>query len=222
MRSRGESAPLPKVNLAELTPKLMPYLGQAAYLQLSFFEAASRLTAEAVEVQDKLALALTAGQMLDKHQQLVAEIHRHGGVPSEVMEPFAARIDGYSAMVRGANWHESLTSIYLTAGLLDDFFTFLAAGLANGNGPKMVQIHALGSQRKEIAQILSRAISADQRLGSQLAMWGRRVVGDTLLMARSAIHQSGNAVSDELKIEPVFTEVIAAHTRRMDGLGLTA
>lgn len=213
---------MPKVNLAELTPELMPYLGQAAYLQLSFFEAASRLTTEATEVDGKLALALTAGQMLDKHQQLVAEIRRHGGAPGEVMQPFAAGIDAYSAMVRGANWNESLTSLYLTAGLLDDFFTFLAAGLANGNGPKMVQIHGLGSQREEIAQILSRAIGADERLGSQLAMWGRRVVGDTLLVARSAIHQSGNAVSDELRIEPVFTEVIAAHTRRMDALGLTA
>jgi LPS sulfotransferase NodH len=53
-------------------------------------------------------------------------------------------------------------------------------------------------------------------------MWGRRLVGDTVLVARSALHGSGNATSDERRIEPVFTDVIAAHTRRMDALGLTA
>jgi hypothetical protein len=42
-------------------------------------------------------------------------------------------------------------------------------------------------------------------------------VGDTLLVARSAM-----AVTQDSRIEPVFTELIAAHTRRMDGLGLTA
>jgi hypothetical protein len=33
---------------------------------------------------------------------------------------------------------------------------------------------------------------------------------------------NGRAGSEESRIEPVFTELIAAHTRRMDGLGLTA
>jgi hypothetical protein len=47
-------------------------------------------------------------------------------------------------------------------------------------------------------------------------------VGDTQLVARSALLGSGNQADDEERIEPVFTDLIAAHTRRMDGLGLTA
>ncbi len=53
-------------------------------------------------------------------------------------------------------------------------------------------------------------------------MWGRRLVGDTMLVARSALHTSDNHDTDEARIEPVFTELIASHTRRMDALGLTA
>jgi hypothetical protein len=33
---------------------------------------------------------------------------------------------------------------------------------------------------------------------------------------------SDNKADDELRIEPVFTDLIAAHSRRMDELGLTA
>jgi hypothetical protein len=51
-------------------------------------------------------------------------------------------------------------------------------------------------------------------------MWGRRLVGDTMLVARLAIAQHPDA--SEERVDPVFTELIAAHTRRMDKLGLTA
>ena len=53
-------------------------------------------------------------------------------------------------------------------------------------------------------------------------MWGRRLVGDTLLIARSSLANVGHSRRDEARLEPVFTELIAAHTRRMDALGLTA
>ena len=52
-------------------------------------------------------------------------------------------------------------------------------------------------------------------------MWGRRLVGDTMLVARSSLSIGGELPGEE-RIEPVFTELISAHTRRMDALGLTA
>jgi LPS sulfotransferase NodH len=66
------------------------------------------------------------------------------------------------------------------------------------------------------------AIEANPHLASRLAMWGRRLVGDTLLMARAALALPDNTAPDDARLEPVFTELIAAHTRRMDDLGLTA
>ena len=53
-------------------------------------------------------------------------------------------------------------------------------------------------------------------------MWGRRLVGDTLLIARSSLANVGHTRRDEARLEPAFTELIASHTRRMDALGLTA
>lgn len=222
LKPRGEAVQLPRVNLAELTPALLPYLGQAAYIQLSLFESLSRIVTQAPTVAHKESLGPAAGQALDKHERLVAEIRRHVDDPAVIMQPFAAAIDDYREVVAGGTWSEALTSLYVSAGILDDFFIHLAAGLENGSGPRMVQILDAESGRQAIATILADNIAADPKLASQLAMWGRRVVGDTLLVARSAIHHTDNRNSDEQRIEPVFTEVIASHTRRMDGLGLTA
>ena len=222
LRPREDAVSYPKVNLAELTPEVLPYLGQVAYVQLAIFEEVSDAIASAPAVAAKQALAPAASQALDKHERLVAEIRRRVDAPAEVIAPFTAGIDRYRSLVKGADWYEQLASVYLTAGILDDFFTLLAAGLPGDIGPRCVAILDAETGRTAIVDILAAAIAVDPVLGSRLALWGRRVVGDTLLVARSAIHLSGNPESDEQRIEPVFTEMIAAHTRRMDRLGLTA
>ncbi|UFS59920.1 ferritin-like fold-containing protein [Subtercola endophyticus] len=211
-----------RVNLAEITPEVIPYLGQAAYIQLSIFEALARTVMLAPTVAAKEVLGPASGFALEKHEKLVAELRRLVGESSVVMAQFAPAIEHYNDVVRGSDWYESLTSVYLTAGILDDFFVLLAAGIDGDVGPKVARIVSSPSGREGIETLLGDAISEDATLGSRLAVWGRRLVGDTLLVARSAIHHSGNVRTDEQRIEPVFTELIANHSRRMDGLGLTA
>jgi hypothetical protein len=53
-------------------------------------------------------------------------------------------------------------------------------------------------------------------------LWGRRLVGDTLLIARAALRPVTLAAADQQKVEPVFTQLMAAHSRRMDAMGLAA
>jgi hypothetical protein len=159
LKPRGEAVQLPRVNLAELTPALLPYLGQAAYIQLSLFESLSRIVTQAPTVAHKESLGPAAGQALDKHERLVAEIRRHVADPAVIMQPFAAAIDDYREVVAGATWHEALTSLYVSAGILDDFFIHLAAGLENGSGPRMVQILDAESGRQAIATIVAEGIA---------------------------------------------------------------
>lgn len=222
LRPRRAANTVSKVNLAELTPEVLPYLGQAAYIQLAIFEAVARAVMLSPSVRAKESLAPAARKALDKHEKLVAELRRRDRDPAAVMSVFAPAIDTYTAVIRGSDWYESLVSIYLTAGILDDFFVLLATGLDGDIGPRAAQIVDGESEREAIVVLLNDAIGTDPSLGSRLALWGRRLVGDTLLVARSAIHHTDNARTDEERIEPVFTELIAKHSRRMDGLGLTA
>jgi hypothetical protein len=109
---------------------------------------------------------------------------------------------------------------YVTSGLLDDFYRSLASGLPGDTALRVGAIFSSADGHDLIIAELRSAIEANPRLASRLAMWGRRLVGDTLLIARSALSEQSHP--DEARLEPVFTELIAAHTRRMDALGLTA
>ncbi|GAB3607154.1 ferritin-like fold-containing protein [Conyzicola nivalis] len=222
LRPRSETEPATKVDLAELTPDLLTFLGKAAYLQLTIFENLGRAMAVAPTTEAKEVLSRVAALSLAKHHGLTAEIRRHGEEPGAVMEPFTRSIDDFQRVTQGGDWFEELLACHITAGFLDDFFVHLAAGLPTDYAGRVTTVLRADSGAELLADELRREIEADDKLDSRLAMWGRRLVGDTMLVARATLAPSANSVSDEARIEPVFTELIAAHTRRMDGLGLTA
>lgn len=197
------------------------YLGQAAYLQLSLFEALGHAATLAPDVGAKVVTGRVASSTLQRHEGLVRELERDGLEPAEAMAPHVHAIDEYRRRTTGDDWHEAILATYVGAGFLNDVFSRLAAGLPTDHRTRVAAVLDPGDDDAVIVAELSRAFEDDPRLASRLALWGRRLVGDTLLVARAAIEASHQSADDE-RLEPVFTELIADHTRRMDALGLTA
>ena len=222
LSARGVLQPTEKVDISSLTPDVRHFLGQAAYCELGEFESLARAVATAPNLAVKEGLSAAAGRALSKHHGLITEIRRRGHEPATEMAPFVTDLDDFRHKTSGADWHELLLSCYLVGGLLDDFFIRLSDGLPRDIGPRVAQLLGEDSGTGVLEHELQTSIENDQALSSRLAMWGRRLVGDTLLMARSAMPAADPGAGAEARIEPVFTELIAAHTRRMDGLGLTA
>lgn len=211
-----------RVDLSDLSPDVIPFLGQVAYFELAVFESLTRAVSEAPNLAAKEGLTTSAGEVLLKHQGVVAELRKLKVDPAEAMEPFAPAIDRFEQLTSGRDWYEMLLGVYLTAGFLDDFFIRLVGGLPKAMAQRLEILLEPDRSADVIVAALEAGIAADPTLASRLALWGRRLVGDTQLVARSALQGSGNQADDEERIEPVFTDLIAAHTRRMDGLGLTA
>lgn len=216
-----------RVDLADLEPELLPYLGQAAYVQLAVFETLCRAVSLAPSAASKEAVSRVAALSLAKHHGLTAEIRRRGEDPGAIMAPFAVRVDDYARATLGLDWYEMLVTSYVTSGLLNDFQRQLASGLTGDVSDRIIVLLSGDDGHDLLVAELRAAIDANPRLASRLAMWGRRLVGDTLLMARSSLNKIGHGDPertgrDEARLEPIFTELIAAHTRRMDVLGLTA
>lgn len=222
LRGTAEQRDATKVALAELAPPITHFLGLVAYLQLEVFEATSRAVAGAPTLKDKETLSVAAGIALEKHQAFSDEMRRRGLEPAAVMQPFTPMIDRYIKRIEPSDWVELVLNVYLVAGLFDAFFAELASGVKDAYAQEAQDVLAGTTGREGVAALLAAQIAADPTVGDRLALWGRRLVGDSLLVARSALILSENSVRDEEQIEPVFSELIATHIRRMDGLGLTA
>lgn len=216
-----------RVELGDLRPDSSALLGQTAYLQLTLFEAATSVAGRASDLASREALTRVAGVILQQHQDLVDLITQRGLDAAASMKPYATEFERYRRRLGDTTWHEAVLTLHLTAGLLDDFFARLATGLPGELGGQVVDVLSVDIGHEALVGMLRTAIDADPRLASRLALWGRRIVGDTLLVARTALDEARTAdgaptSTDEVRVEPVLTDLIAAHTRRMDALGLTA
>jgi hypothetical protein len=219
-RDAGDAAV--RVEVAEFAPNILTFLGLTAYLRLEIYEAAARAVGGAPSLKAKDVLARVAGVALSKQQRLTDEIRRRGHEPEQLMEPYTKVIDRYVARVEVPDWHQHVLFLYLVSGLFDDFFASLAGGLKDSFRSEAIAILTESTGRDEVRELLAAEIAADPALANRLALWGRRLVGDTLLVARDVLLLSEGRPFVASEVEPVFTELIADHIRRMDGLGLTA
>jgi len=221
LRSRGDLGDAVRVDFEELAPDADTFLGQAAYLQLGFFETLSELIAATPELAHKEALSRAAGAALAKHEELVALIRERGDDPTALMLPFREPLDAFRRATHGVRTQETMLSVHIIAGMLDDFYLALSSSYGD-TGRRVARILGADSDREAIVDLIHTAIDGDVEMKSLLAMWGRRLVGDTLLIARAALRPRQLDVADEEKVEPVFTELMSAHSRRMDAMGLAA
>lgn len=216
-----------RMPLGDLRPDTDALLGRVAYLKLAFFESASAVAGRATDLADREAITRVAAVVLEQHTELTSMIEARGIASAVAMHPFTADIDRYRRRLADSGWHESVLTLHLSAGLLDGFFAGLAAGLPQPEATRVVAILERDIGHDALVAVLQAGLVADKRLGSRLALWGRRLVGDTLLVARSALADVRDAAgqpasTEERRIEPIMNDLIAAHTRRMDRLGLTA
>lgn len=218
-RDTGEAV---RLELSEFAPGILPFLGLTTYLQLELYEAAARAVGGAPDLESKEVLARAAGMTLTKHQKLSDELRRRGREPHLVMMPYTSVIDRYIERITTPDWHQHVLSIYLVGGLFDGFFAELARGIKDPFRSEAIEVLRDDAVRHELRELLAAEIAADPPLANRLALWGRRLVGDTLLVSREVLALSERRTFVASHVEPILTELISDHSRRMDDLGLTA
>ena len=227
------------IDLRPYTPEPREFLGQLAYLQLSQFEILTNELKFSPKTQYKAELSEAAAKSFEKYRAISKKLAGLGVDPTDAMDPYVERIETFHSRTAGNNWHESVIKVYLVSGLLDDFYRRLAVGLEPALRADVEK--ALNDKKFEAfaKRVLLESMEADPQLPSNLALWGRRIMGDVLLELRGAFDNRKLAglpktkklsAADERelnlaaysKIEPLISELIGAHTIRMDALGLTA
>jgi hypothetical protein len=111
-----------------------------------------------------------------------------------------------------------MLSVHITAGMLDDFY--LASRRLRSNGrPRREDL--AGRRRPPGARpALTDAIAADEQWRDLLSLWGG-ASSATRSSSRGALRPQTLDAAEEKKVEPVFTDLLAAHSRRMSAIGST-
>ncbi|MEY4312803.1 MAG: hypothetical protein RLZZ319_312 [Actinomycetota bacterium] len=211
-----------RIEFTDLAPDAEVFLGQSAYLFLRFAESAARHAHDAIDLESESNLAVVAEECFSRFSALATSLDKLGVDRVEAMSPFIAPTREFERRTRGRNWVERVACTWVTMAFLQDFWRRLADGLPASVRAAVVTAlksdHMIDVLRAEVEQRLER----EPTLRPMLALWARRLVGDTMLVAESALVIPEGAPGQSETVEPVFTELIAAHSRRMDAMGLTA
>ena len=221
VRSRDDDSGL-RIEFTDLAPEPTVYLGQSAYLFLRYAESAARHAHDATDLETETTLAIVAEECFRRFSTLATMLDRLKVDRVEAMSPFIVPTREFERRTRGHNWTERVACTWVTMAFLQDFWRRLAEGLPPKIRKDVVTALADDTMIDVLRAELERRIALEPGIRPVLAMWGRRLVGDTMLMAESALAYGDNPVVAAEGVEPVFTEIISAHSKRMDSLGLTA
>ncbi|MEY4452293.1 MAG: hypothetical protein RLZZ380_1414 [Actinomycetota bacterium] len=227
------------IDLAPYTPEPKVFLGQLAYLELSQFEILTNELKFSPTTSSKAELSEAAAKSFQKYRSIAKTLSLQGLDATDAMDPFTERIETFHSRTNGIDWFETVVKVYLVSGLLEDFYRRLAVGLPDAIREDVEKALKDNTFERFAKACLIDAMKDNPQLESRLALWGRRLMGDVLLELRAAFDNrklagvtKGKRLSldDERrvnlaaysKLEPLISELIGAHSLRMDAIGLAA
>lgn len=208
-------------------------LSVIAYGELSGAFATVHDATRAPRLDYKLSLARMAVADFGQFERLASRLRELGVEPEESMQPFTAAIDEWHRRTPPADWYEGLMKAYAGTAIAADFYVEISRYL-DPQTQALVQQTVDGTPQSEFAvAVLRTAIDEEPRIGSRLALWGRRLVGEALSQAQrvAAEHEAltsilvddgSGAGADLAELSRMFERLTTNHTRRMEALGLTA
>jgi hypothetical protein len=222
VRSRSDADRVSRIDLTDLVPPAADFLASVSATTLVLAGEYSRVGRQAWSVVDQDALARASSHMLTRYETLHALLADYVSDPTEALVQPLASIREHMARLSADRWFERVATCYVTSGFLMDFYRIMAGGLPPGLAKKISDVLDAGPAESLPAEVLVRVVELDEQYVSRLSLWSRRLVGDTMLIARDVLPPVTPSGSNTDRFEPLFTDVLAGHTARLDGLGLTA
>ncbi|MGV1007068.1 MAG: ferritin-like fold-containing protein [Dermatophilaceae bacterium] len=222
---------MPDAASSSATPAVVDLLGVLAYGQLSAF---TRVAADSglAPLQARRLVARTAVDFYRHFEQLAERLDGLGVGVEEAMAPFVEVIDEYHERTHPTDWLEGLVKAYVGDGIARDFYREMAAYIDDDTRAFVLGILQDHGQAAFIVAEVRAAIAADPRVGGRLSLWGRRLVGEAIQRAqrvggeRDALTEllvgGGAGAADVVEMGHMFERLTAAHTARMERMGLSA
>lgn len=223
--------PAPLMDDANLTSgDTVELLGLVAHLEHVAFVRLAGDSTLAPEPAQRLELSRFAARAVQRRDRVLARIEELGGDPLAAVARFETMLDDFDSRTQPSTWWERLLKGYVSFGVSDDFCRIAAAGLDEQSRDLVLEVLGDSSHADLAVDALDRACTDDEVLTARLALWGRRLVGESLgvvgrlMQQRPGLARLANAAEPAANGAPtkVLNELTAEHTRRMSRLHLTA
>lgn len=196
-------------------------LALLAFGELTGFERMATNATTAADLDDKVVLARLASQSFANFEQLSQHIDQMGQDVIELCQHFEPTFSTLAERTRPRDWYESLMKGFVFDGIMNDFYRTAVDELVEPGYSLAIAILDDTRASDYARNRLTAEVAEDTQLASRLALWGRKLVAETLGRARSLLTDPILGIDEDLVVE-MIPSVTSNHSRRMSALGLVA
>lgn len=242
MPTSSETPDLTPATSSDVAHDAGDVLALVAQMETVAFLRFAGAAAETTDPERRLQLARLAGASLARQERLLdrsAEVLGTSEAALALYVAFEGAFDEFNARTRASGWWEELVKGYVGHGVAYDFCRIVAEALDPASRDIVVDVIDGELTSESAITLVDEATNDDEQLASRLALWGRRIVGESLsvvqvlltdnaslqrLLAR-AVALRFEGTDDEVPAAPsawLFGQLTAEHARRMSRVGLAA
>ena len=208
-------------------------LGALAYGELVAVERLAADAAMAPTIADEAELTALAAMEQRHFVALRDRLIDLGADPYEAMAPFRGPLIAFHEFTAPTTWLEGLMKVYVGDGFATDFFREIGSLLDPRTRDLVLEVCEDLRQVEYVVNRLRSAIAADPAVAGRLALWGRRLVGETLTQAQRVLAERdaltrllvggiAGLQTDLHGVARMISRLTDEHSRRMSALGMQA
>ncbi len=226
--SADQVADSPTPRLPADHPAVNELFALLAYAEIAAFY---RLTDEArmaPDLRGRISMASVAAAEMGHYELLRDALERRGVDAVSAMSKYVSALENYHRLTTPSTWLEALVKTYVADALASELYLEIAGGLPDECVDVVREaLSETGHSQFVVAQVRA-AVTTSSKQRSRLALWARRLFGETITQAQYLLADHDELVdlvvygTDGLaQVGGFFDRLQETHDKRMEELGLS-
>ena len=226
--SADQVADSPTPRLSADHPAVNELFALLAYAEIAAFY---RLTDEArmaPDLRGRISMASIAAAEMGHYEVLRDALERRGVDAVSAMSKYVSALENYHRLTTPSTWLEALVKTYVADALASELYLEIAGGLPDECVDVVREaLSETGHSQFVVAQVRA-AVTTSSKQRSRLALWARRLFGETITQAQYLLADHDELVdlvvfgTDGLtQLGGFFDRLQETHDKRMEELGLS-
>jgi tRNA isopentenyl-2-thiomethyl-A-37 hydroxylase MiaE len=226
--SADQVADSPTPRLPADHPAVNELFALLAYAEIAAFY---RLTDEArmaPDLRGRISMASIAAAEMGHYEVLRDALESRGVDAVSAMSKYVSALENYHRLTTPSTWLEALVKTYVADALASELYLEIAGGLPDECVDVVREaLSETGHSQFVVAQVRA-AVTTSSKQRSRLALWARRLFGETITQAQYVLADHDELVDLVVygtegltQLGGFFDRLQEAHDKRMEELGLS-
>jgi tRNA isopentenyl-2-thiomethyl-A-37 hydroxylase MiaE len=226
--SADQVADSPTPRLPADHPAVNELFALLAYAEIAAFY---RLTDEArmaPDLRGRISMASIAAAEMGHYEVLRDALESRGVDAVSAMSKYVSALENYHRLTTPSTWLEALVKTYVADALASELYLEIAGGLPDECVDVVREaLSETGHSQFVVAQVRA-AVTTSRKQRSRLALWARRLFGETITQAQYVLADHDELVDLVVygtegltQLGGFFDRLQETHDKRMEELGLS-